>query len=114
MTSQSNPAAHPLAPDLAVFHDLNAEQANGVTCIVCQAVDKAQVSVGIAASTRSQVFAWEQTCAPLVGYVKPVGDQLELTPQAEAERPSGGNFKLPPSQPQVAPETTAAAVRDGR
>lgn len=66
----------------AIFDDLNNEQANGTVCIVCNADFTVSgihsVPVGFSATTRSQVFACEQMCARAVGYVPPVGEQLEM------------------------------------
>lgn len=65
-----------------VFDDLNAEQADGLACIVCNADYTTSgircVPVGYSASFRSQVFACEAPCAPAVGYRPPVGEQMEL------------------------------------
>lgn len=63
---------------VALFYDLNAEQADGLACVECYAdfttTNTPHVPVGCAASTRCQVFA----CAPAVGYVPPAGEQLVL------------------------------------
>ena len=64
-----------------IFNDLNNEQADGLACIVCRTdfttTGVYSVPVGYSV-TRSQVFACEALCAPAVGYVAPVGDQMEL------------------------------------
>jgi hypothetical protein len=69
-------------PPTAVFRDLNAQQTDGISCVVCYApfhvppeID--HVPVGIAA-TGDQVFACESMCAPAVGYRPPVGEQLAM------------------------------------
>jgi hypothetical protein len=66
----------------AVFHDLNNEQAHGHACIVCNAdfttTGIRAAPVGVSATTSSQVFACTDLCAPAVGYVPPVGEQLGL------------------------------------
>ena len=66
-----------------IFPDLNAEQADGLACIVCNAdfttTGIYSVPVGrSAAIAGSQVFACEAMCAGAVGYVPPVGEQLGL------------------------------------
>lgn len=71
----------PPAPT-AIFDDLNAEQADGLRCIVCNAdfgvPGRAAVPVGFSATFRSQVFACEGTHAAAVGYVANPGEQMEL------------------------------------
>lgn len=70
----------PPAPT-AIFHDLNAEQADGHRCIVCNAdfmTGIPCVPVGFSATFRSQVFACEGTHAAAVGYVANPGEQMEL------------------------------------
>jgi len=68
----------------AVFRDLNAQQSNGLSCVVCNAPfhvppEIIHVPVGVA-TTGGQVFACEAMCAPAVGYRPPAGEQLELAP----------------------------------
>jgi hypothetical protein len=70
------------APPVAVFRDLNPQQTDGLSCVVCNApfhvppaID--HVPVGVAAAG-GQVFACEvRGCAIAVGYV-PAGEQLAL------------------------------------
>jgi hypothetical protein len=67
----------------AIFDDLNNEQADGNACV--RARRKADftttgisaVPVGVSV-TGSQVFAFDDLCAPVVGYPPPVGEQLPL------------------------------------
>lgn len=66
----------------AVFRDLNPQQTDGMSCIVCNAPFHVppvieHVPVGVAPQG-GQVFACEAMCAPAVGYRPPVGEQLPL------------------------------------
>ena len=67
---------------IPTFPSLNAEQAAGLACVVCftdfTTSPRPHVPVGVSASTRSQVFACADVCAPLVGYVAPQGEQLHI------------------------------------
>jgi hypothetical protein len=67
-----------------IFPNLNAEQADGLACIVCNAdfttTGIYSVPVGFSASTRSQVFACEAACAGAVGYRPDDSEQMELQP----------------------------------
>jgi hypothetical protein len=71
----------PVDPRISFPH-LNAEQANGLVCIVCYAAvgdpPDGHVPVGISATTRGEVFACEGDHARSVGYVAPVGEQQQL------------------------------------
>jgi hypothetical protein len=71
-------------PPTAVFRDLNRQQSDGLSCVVCNApfhVPPAieSVPVGVAAVVGGQVFACNTTeCAVAIGYV-PISDQLPLS-----------------------------------
>jgi hypothetical protein len=67
-----------------IFDHLNAEQANGLACIV-DGIDfttdgRPHVPVGISGSTRSQVFACATPCAGALGYRPDESEQMELAP----------------------------------
>jgi hypothetical protein len=65
-----------------IFPHLNAEQADGLACIVCNTdfttTGIRAAPVGRAGSTGSQVFACEPLCAPAVGYRPDDSEQMEL------------------------------------
>nr|BFE31435.1 hypothetical protein GCM10010200_036860 [Actinomadura rugatobispora] len=85
LPSNRSPSAVDLA-DGHVFPDLNGPQSLGRACVVCYvsfvSVDRASVPehvvVGRSGSTGLEVSACVVRCAPLVGYVAPVGEQEGL------------------------------------